>query len=147
MPEGHEGQEAERVIAIATAIRTGRSHIELAVNLPNRGLIPNLPGSAIVEVPAAVGADGVRGIAVGDLPDGIAAVLTARALQQEIIVDAAVSGSRDLALQALILDPLVPDRATAASILAAAADADPHRLGRFAPLPVGAPPGHTADTR
>jgi alpha-galactosidase len=129
-------QEAERLVAIAAAIRTGRPHIELAVNLPNRGLIANLPGSAVVEVPAAVGADGIRGVSVGRLPSAIAAVLTARAMQQEITVDAAVSGDRELALQALVLDPLVPDSATAAAILATAVDVDPERLGAFA----GAPP-------
>jgi alpha-galactosidase len=127
------GQEAERLVAIAGAIRTGRPLLELAVNLPNRGLIEGLPPSAVVEVPAAVGADGIRGIAVGPLPSAIAAVLTARALQQEITVDAAVSGDRRLAVQALLLDPLVPDRATATGILDAAVAADPVGLGRFAP--------------
>jgi alpha-galactosidase len=59
-------------------------------------------------------------------------VLTARALQQEITVDAAVSGSRELALQALVLDPLVPDSATASAVLDAAVEADPQRLAAFA---------------
>ncbi|PZF61128.1 hypothetical protein DEI92_05885 [Curtobacterium sp. MCBD17_034] len=125
-------QEAERLVAIAAAIRTGGSHVELAVNLPNRGLITNLPATAVVEVPAAIGADGIRGIGVGDLPAGIAAVLSARAEQQEITVDAALSGCRDLALQALVLDPLVPDRATAVAVLDAAVTADPEHLGGFA---------------
>lgn len=113
---------------MATAIRTGRTHVELAVNLPNHGLIGNLPETAVVEVPAAVGADGVRGVSVGDLPAGIAAVLTARALQQELVVDAALRGDRTLAIQALVLDPLVPDRATATAILDAAVAEDPTTL-------------------
>ncbi|PZF66140.1 hypothetical protein DEI81_00420 [Curtobacterium sp. MCBD17_013] len=121
-------QEAERLVAMATAIRTGRTHVELAVNLPNHGLIGNLPETAVVEVPAAVGADGVRGVSVGDLPAGIAAVLTARALQQELVVDAALRGDRTLAIQALVLDPLVPDRATATAILDAAVAEDPTTL-------------------
>jgi alpha-galactosidase len=125
-------QEAERLVTIAAAIRTGRSYVELAVNLPNRGLIGNLPETAIVEVPATIGADGIHGVSVGPLPDAIAAVLTARALQQELTVDAAVSGSRTSALQALVLDPLVPDSAIANAILDDAIAADPGRLGRFA---------------
>ena len=131
-----DAQEAERLVAIAAAVRTGRGHVELAVNLPNEGLIGNLPTTAVVEVPAAVGADGIRGIAVGRLPDAIATVLTARAMQQEITVDAAISGDRDRALQALVLDPLVPDRATAVAILDAAVAADPGGMARYAsPVP------------
>jgi alpha-galactosidase len=126
-----KAQEAERLVAITAAIRTGRGHIELAVNVPNRGLIENLPPHAVVEVPAAVGANGIHGLAVGPLPDAIAAVLTARALQQELTVDAATAGDRSLALQALALDPLVPDTATAAGILDAAIAADPVGLSRF----------------
>jgi alpha-galactosidase len=127
-----QAQEAERLVAIAAAVRSGRGHLELAVNLPNQGLISNLPATAVVEVPAAVDASGVHGVAVGALPDGIAAVLTARALQQEITVDAAAHRDRELALQALVLDPLVPDRATAIGILDAAVDEDPGTMSAFA---------------
>lgn len=125
-------QEAERLVAIAGALRTGRDHVEMAVNLPNWGKISNLPDEAIVEVPAVVGVHGVQGLSVGALPDAIAAVLTARANQQELIVRAAVSGSRMLALQALVLDPLVPDSEIAGKILEDAIAADPVRLSVFA---------------
>jgi len=111
------GQEAERLVAIAEALVSGREIVELAVNLPNRGLIPNLPGDAIVEVPAVVGAAGVHGVAVGELPAGVAAVLASRWQQQELTVQAAVRGSRELALQALASDPLVPSPAVARAIL------------------------------
>jgi alpha-galactosidase/6-phospho-beta-glucosidase family protein len=114
---GDDHQEAERLVSIAEALVTGREHVELAVNLPNRGLIPNLPATAVVEVPAVVGAAGVTGLGVGALPDGIAAVLTARALQQDLTVQAALTGSRALALQALVLDPLVPGLEVATAVL------------------------------
>ncbi|MDH2443218.1 hypothetical protein QDR37_04575 [Amnibacterium sp. CER49] len=125
-------QEAERLVSIAAAILTGRDHVELAVNLPNDGKIPNLPPEAVVEVPAVVGAAGVTGLAVGELPPGIATLLTARAQQQELVVQAAVTGSRALAVQALMLDPLVPDGATARAILDDAVAADPSTMARFA---------------
>jgi alpha-galactosidase len=125
-------QEAERLVAIAAAVATGTSRVELAVNLPNHGLIPQLPSGAVVEVPAVVSAAGVSGVAVPGLPAGVLAVLAARAMQQELVVDAAVRSSRTLALQAMALDPLVPDRATATAILDDAVAADPDRLGRFA---------------
>ena len=127
-----DNQEAERLVAICAAVVTGETHRELAVNLPNHGLVPNLPPDAVVEVPAVVDADGVTGVPVGPLPDGIAAVLTARALQQQLTVRAAIEGSRDLALQALALDPLVPGPAVAAAVLEDAVKAHGGLLDRFA---------------
>jgi alpha-galactosidase/6-phospho-beta-glucosidase family protein len=130
--DGTQKQEAERLVAIARAIVTGRDRVELAVNLPNDGKIPNLPPEAVVEVPAVVGAAGVTGLAVGPLPEAIAAVLTARAQQQELTVRAALSGCRALAVQALALDPLVPDPRTAAAILDDAIAAHGETMSRFA---------------
>ncbi len=130
LPEGDDG-EAERLVTIAEAMVTGRDHVELAVNLPNQGKISNLPPEAVVEVPAVVGAAGITGLAVGALPAAIAAVLTARSQQQEITVQAALSGDRALALQALALDPLVPSPAVAASILDDAIEAHGAVMDRF----------------
>jgi alpha-galactosidase len=127
-----DNQEAERLVAIAEAIVTGKDHVELAVNVPNEGKIPNLPPSAVVEVPAVVGAAGITGLGVGALPDAIAAVLTARAQQQEITVRAALTGDRELALQALVLDPLVPGLAVATAILDDAVKAHGSVMDRFA---------------
>ncbi|WP_460021767.1 family 4 glycosyl hydrolase [Kineosporia succinea] len=82
-------------------------------------------------MPAVVGASGVTGLGVGALPSAIAAVLTARAQQQEITVQAALTGSRELALQALVLDPLVPGLAVATSILDDACVAHGSTMDRF----------------
>ncbi len=125
-------QEAERVVAIAESLISGEDRVELAVNMPNEGKIPNLPPEAVVEVPAVVGGSGITGLAVGELPPAIASLLSFRAKQQEIIVEAAVTGDRQLALQALALDPLVPDSQTARSILDDSVEADPDVLGAFA---------------
>jgi alpha-galactosidase/6-phospho-beta-glucosidase family protein len=136
LPQG-DNQEAERLVAIAEAIVTGHDQVELAVNLPNAGKIANLPPEAVVEVPAVVGAAGITGLGVGALPAGIAAVLTARAQQQEITVQAALQGSRVLAIQALALDPLVPSPAVGAAILDDAIVAHGAVLDEFrAPEPV-----------
>jgi alpha-galactosidase/6-phospho-beta-glucosidase family protein len=137
--DGTQKQEAERLVAIAAAIVTGDETVELAVNLPNDGKISNLPPEAVVEVPAVIGAAGVTGLAVGPLPEAIAAVLTARVHQQELTVRAALSGSRAEAVQALALDPLVPDPQTAAAILDDAIAAHGGIMSRFA-----APQGGTA---
>jgi alpha-galactosidase len=86
----------------------------------------------VVEVPAVVGARGVTGLSVGPLPPAIAAVLTARAEQQELTVQAALAGDRELAVQALALDPLVPSPDVARKILDDAVRAHGRTLSAFA---------------
>ena len=127
-----DNQEAERLVNIAEAIITGKSHLEMAVNMPNMGKIPNLPPEAVVEVPAMVGGDGIVGVYVGNLPAGIATVLTHRAHQQEITVDAAIKQNRELAIQALYLDPLVAKLESAIGILDDAIEFDPIHMKNFA---------------
>lgn len=87
------------------------------INVPNEGLIDGLPDKIVVEVPGMTGPIGVRGVQVGELPRGITAILKARAEQQELTVEAALTGDRDLALQALLLDPLTPSIEAAEGML------------------------------
>ncbi|HEX2282493.1 MAG TPA: hypothetical protein VHG52_12110 [Thermomicrobiales bacterium] len=126
-----ESREGERVVSIMEAIVMDRPLLELAVNVRNDGLIPNLPPDAVVEVPGMADGRGVHGIAVGALPEGIAGILAARARQQELTVDAALSGDRALALQALLADPLVPSVETAAAMLDEALEAHVMHLPQF----------------
>lgn len=112
-----QGREAERLVTIIESLATGRESLELAVNLTNNGAISGLPPEAVVEVPAVIGAEGIRPVAVGALPAGIIAVLESRIRQQELTVTAALTFDRASALTALALDPLIPDTATARAIL------------------------------
>jgi len=127
-----DNQEAERLVSIAEALITGKSHVELAVNVPNNGAISNLPPEAVVEVPAVIGANGVTPLRVGALPKAIATVLTQRSQQQELTVTAAREQSREMALQALYLDPLVASYQKATGILNDAISFDSKHLGGFA---------------
>lgn len=106
-------RSGERAADIMAAVVSGRNVYELAVNIPNRGHITNLPDGCIVEVPAVVSSWGVKGLNVGALPEGIAALLRSQVGVQELVVEAAVTGDRKLALQALLADPVV-DSAKAA---------------------------------
>ncbi|MDI6828298.1 MAG: hypothetical protein QME62_07435 [Armatimonadota bacterium] len=96
---------------------TNSNHVELAVNIPNDGLISNLPTDAIVEVPAVISGAGVSGISIGALPPGIAAMCNTQIGIQELVVEAAVTGSRQIALQALLADPVVHSAEAAEKIL------------------------------
>lgn len=94
-------------VPIMEAVLADSGHTEMAVNLPNADLIDNLPRDLVVEVPAVVDAEGVHGMKVGSLPKGIAALMRIQAAVQDLTVEAVLTSSRDVALQALLTDPVV----------------------------------------
>jgi len=99
----------ERVMHIIAGIVSNSHHLEYQVNLPNEGQVSNLIEGAIVESPAVIDSSGVHPIQVGPMPEGLAALCNIQILVQELAVEAAVQGDRDLALQAVLADPVVQD--------------------------------------
>jgi len=99
----------ERVMHIISGIVSNSRHLEYQVNLPNEGQVNNLVEGAIVESPAIIDSSGVNPIHVGALPDGLAALCNIQILVQELAVEAAVNGDMELALQAMLADPVVHD--------------------------------------
>jgi len=83
----------------------------------NRGVIPNLPADAAVEVPVMADAAGIHPISLGPLPDPIAKLLTTQVNVQQLAVEAAVRGSKEIALQALLIDPVVNSATAAVKLL------------------------------
>lgn len=109
---------SERAETIMAAITAGANSYDYAVNIPNtEGYIANMAKDAIVEVPAVLGLHGVKGIAVGDLPPIAAAFCNTQKDVVDIAVRAAVEGDKDLALQAIALDPMIDDFDVAKNIL------------------------------
>ena len=70
--KGMHDAHSEGAVEIIEAISGNLNGYEEAVNLPNRGTIPNLPPETIVETPALVGGCGVSGVQTGPLPEAIA---------------------------------------------------------------------------
>lgn len=67
--------------------------------------VPGLPADTVVEVPAVVDASGVHPRTMEPLPEGILAMLRTQASINRLLVRAYDGGSRDILLQALLLDP------------------------------------------
>ena len=104
----------ERVIPIMDGILNDAEYEEGAVNIPNKGLIPDFPEFMVVEVPAMVNKEGVHGIPIGDkLPKGFTGLLYNQVAIHKLTADTVLSGSREIALQALLVDPIV-DKVSAA---------------------------------
>ena len=83
----------------------------------NQGAIVNLPEELAVEVPVMVDAAGVHPISMGPLPDPIARLMSIQASVQQLSVEAAVHASKETALQALLIDPVVNSAAAAEKLL------------------------------
>ncbi len=94
----------ERAIPIIEEILTNKKTYESSVNIPNTGLVENLPQDLVIEGPAIVDKDGVHGVKIGNLPKNIAALLRIEATIQDLCVEAVIKRSKDLALACLALD-------------------------------------------
>jgi len=97
----------ERIIPIMEGILTDSGYVEEAVNIPNHGLIADLPDWLAVEVPATVDKDGVHGIPMGKLPHGFAGLLMNQVAVHDLTAEAVLQKSKAFALQALLVDPIV----------------------------------------
>src|SRR3954463_16384469 len=75
-------------------------------NVPNTGLITNLPDGCCVEVPCLVDQNGVQPTFVGDLPAAGAGVDLASVGEQQCVVEAYRQRSKDLVYTAVSLDRL-----------------------------------------
>ncbi len=64
-----------------------------------------------------MGGWGIRGLNIGPLPEAIAELCRREMAVAGLAVDAAATGDRQTALQALLLDPCVSDVDTARAIL------------------------------
>lgn len=90
---------------IINAVNGGES-FEFNGNVPNTGLIANLPQDACVEVPVLANKRGFNPIHVGELPPQCAALNNISVAVEEMAVEAALSGDASLVFQAIAYDPL-----------------------------------------
>ncbi len=74
-------------------------------NVPNRGLIDNLPQECVVEVPCVVDRNGVQPTRVGKLPPHLAALMQSNINVQALTVEAALTRKREHIYHAAMLDP------------------------------------------
>ncbi len=75
-------------------------------NVPNRGLITNLPADVIVEVPCHIDDKGISPQTVGDLPPQLSALMQTNLNVHELTVEAVLTGKREHVYHAALLDPL-----------------------------------------
>jgi alpha-galactosidase len=89
---------------IIHSLETGEPRVVYG-NVPNRGLISNLPDDCCVEVASSVDARGIVPQPVGKLPPQLAALIQTNVNVQALTVEAALTGRRDHIYHAAMLDP------------------------------------------
>lgn len=97
----HSGEYASHIIR---SLETGVPCVVYG-NVPNEGLIDNLPRGCIVEVPCLVDKNGVQPTRVGDLPPHLAALIQTNINVQALTVEAALTHKREHIYHAAMLDP------------------------------------------
>ncbi|NLE44458.1 MAG: alpha-glucosidase [Chloroflexi bacterium] len=97
----------ERVIPIIEAIVSDAHMPEMAVNVPNMGLIDCLPDWIVVEAPAVIDANGVHGVQLENYPKGVGGLLQNQVAIHDLTAEAVLTGSKEIVLQALLVDPIV----------------------------------------
>lgn len=94
----------EYAALIIHSMETGQPRVVYG-NVPNHGLIDNLPTGCSVEVPCLVDHNGIQPTRIGALPPHLAALMRTNINVQELTVEAAVTGKREYIYHAAMLDP------------------------------------------
>jgi alpha-galactosidase len=89
---------------IIHSIETGTPRLVYG-NVPNHGLIDNLPPDCCVEVPCLVDKNGIQPVRVGALPPQLAALMQTSINVQALTVEAALTRKREHIYHAAMLDP------------------------------------------
>lgn len=87
-----------------------------AANLPNGNAIPGLPADAVLELSCVATGRGLLPVQVPDFPRQLVAPLARKIAAHQVTVEAALTGSRALFVEALLADGGVADPATAGKL-------------------------------
>lgn len=111
-----QGGYADVALRLIKSLQGGGKQVHI-VNTLNKGAIKGLPADCVVEVPAIVGHDFIQPVAVGDIPLHSLGLLARIKAYEQLTIQAAVEGSTEKAVEALVLHPLVADEKIAAAIV------------------------------
>ena len=121
----------EEVVPIIEHVLHDETWQSDAINVRNQGFIPDLPDWAVVEVPGHVDARGGHGQMVDSLPHWVLALCSTQVHIHKLTVQAAMEGDRKAAVEALLIDPAVPDPVAAGTIFDALLEAHRDYLPNF----------------
>ncbi len=122
---------SEAAAQLIASLHAGTGDVQV-VDVRNDGALPDLPASAVVEVPARIDREGAHPLPVAPLAPELRGLVQEAKAYEELAIRAATTGDRRIALLALLANPLVPDLRAAEGLLAAILEANAPFLPQFA---------------
>jgi 6-phospho-beta-glucosidase len=121
---------SEAAAQLIESLHLGKGDVQV-VNVRNDGALPDLPASAVVEIPARIDAAGATPLPLAPLAPELRGLVQAVKAYEELAVEAALTGDRTVAVKALLAHPLVGRFELARDLVAALLDANQRYLPRF----------------
>ncbi|MEU3287635.1 6-phospho-beta-glucosidase [Streptomyces longwoodensis] len=104
---------SEAAVDLAAALLGGGGSPYQVVNTYNQGTLPFLPADAVIEVQAAVGAQGASPLPVPRVDPLYAGLMAHVTAYEDLALEAALRGGRDRVVRALLAHPLIGQHAYA----------------------------------
>lgn len=121
---------SEAAVNLMHSLYTDRRDIQ-TLNVRNGGIIDFLPEDASIEVNCVVTAQGPVPLPLQRVPEHIKGLLHAVKTYESLTIEAAVTGDRGTALQAMVHHPLVPSVSVAKTLLGEMLEANKKYLPSF----------------
>jgi 6-phospho-beta-glucosidase len=121
---------SEAAAMLVESLHGDRGDVQV-VNVRNDGAIPGMADDAVVEVACRIDREGAHPLPVDPLPPEMLGLVEQVKAYERLTVAAAVSGDRDIALKALMANPLVADYDVAGPLLDALLEAHREHLPQF----------------
>lgn len=121
---------SDAAVSLINSIYNDKKDIH-TVNVLNNGAISNVDNNVVVEVNAVVGKNGAMPICTGTAPDSIKGLIEVVKSYEILTSKAGVYGDKKLALQALVIHPLISSFSKAEKVLNEITDANKEYLPQF----------------
>jgi 6-phospho-beta-glucosidase len=123
---------SEAAAQLMASLHAGTGDVQV-VDVRNEGAMPDLPDDAVVEVPARIDREGAHPLPLEPLAPELLGLVESVKAYERLAAAAAVTGSREIALKALLANPLVGQFETADPLLESILEANRPYLPQFFP--------------
>lgn len=121
---------SDAAVRLISSIYNDKRDIQ-PVNTMNNGAIASIPSDSAVEISSVITKDGPKPLAIGDLPVPVRGLVQQIKSFERVAAEAAVTGSYDLAVLALTINPLVASDSLAKQIVDEMLEAHKKYLPQF----------------
>jgi len=127
-----EPEESADMVGLALAALCTGKQAKIVVNVPNKGQISNLPLGPVVETWGELSSNSVTPVQSGDVPESVKDVVQGIVAEEELAVEAGLTGDRDKVVQAMQASSFLVDKGRAGELTDALIKANLKWLPQFA---------------